>query len=421
MSSLHTPTNLASHTTFEVKATAGDARVGNLSIKDTEIATPNLFPVTSFFGGGREQALFGGGIHRTIKEFMTGAEAIGGGDYSDFFDGAMMSVASLTDFNISRERYEDYVSAPIKDRAAFAPFDGMLFIDSGGFKFLGEGGLDGRDFEVEINQKTAFDIQRRLGGDILVNLDRPIEPGDSYEERVEKAQQTAENAAEFLRLSADYECARYLTVHGYNYSMIDTFLDQLTDVLGTHIVRTAFDGIALGSLVPKKDNKSELISAVSECKEVLRDYGFDDLPFHVLGISGSSIPLLVALGVDTFDSSSYLQSAINGKYSQSLLQSAPLDDLTEEDFDSCSCPVCSTPALVAQMQGDAKYQKDILGPVAMHNLIIQKREVKEIRSRIRADGTEAVIDYIEATVGRHKSTRQFAHQVVNKSLGGYSL
>ena len=421
MASVKRPIDLDSHVTFDVDATAGEARTGTLSIGDTELATPNLFPVMGFFGGGTEESLFGGGIHRTIKEFMVGHEAIGGGDYSRYFDGAMMSVASLTDFNISRERYEEYVSTPIKQRESFDAFDGTLFIDSGGFKFLSEDGLDGRDFEIEIDQKTAFEIQRKLGGEILVNLDRPISPDDSYEQRVTKARQTAENAAEFLRLSSDYECARYLTVHGYNYAMIETFLDELTAVLGEEIVRSAFDGIALGSLVPKKDDKDTLISAVSECREVLQDYGFADLPFHVLGISSSSIPLLVALGVDTFDSSSYLQAAINGKYSRSLLSFDPLDDLTDADFEACDCPVCSTPQLVAQMQGDAEYQKDVLGPVAVHNLIIQKRELAELRARIANDGTDALIEYLETTVGQTKSMRQHAHRVVNESLGGYAL
>lgn len=421
MAQLQTPVDVDSYTDFEVDATAGDARIGTLAIGENEIATPNLFPVVNFFGGGREEALFGGGIHRTIKEFMVGADAIGGGSYDAYFDGAMVSVASLTDFNISRERYEDYISTPIKDHDAFDAFDGTLFIDSGGYKFLSSDGLDGRDFDVEIDQRKAFEIQRKLGGDLLVNLDRPIEPDDTYEERTTKARRTAENAAEFLRLSADYRCARYLTVHGYNYSMIDTFLEEVTNVLGSEIVRASFDGIALGGLVPKKDDKDTLITAVCDCKEVLRDYGFDDLPFHVLGISGSSIPLLVALGVDTFDSSSYLQAAINGKYSRSLIRSVPLDDLSKSDLQMCDCPVCSTPALVNQMKGEAEYQKDILGPVAIHNLIVQKREIAELRARISAAGAEGAIDYIESTVGRNKSMRQYAHQVVNTSLGGYSL
>jgi tRNA-guanine family transglycosylase len=418
MPSLQPTADIQSNTQFEIQATAGDARRGTLSIGDSSLETPNLFPVLSFFGGGTKQSVFGGGIHRTVKEFMIGDEAVGGGDYTEYFDGAMMSVASLTDYGINKERFEDYTSAPIKQRTVFEPFDGTIFLDSGGFKFLNDGKLDGSDFELDIDQRAAFEIQRKLGGDIIVNLDQPIEPDDTYNKRVKKARQTAENAAEFLRLSADYEAARYLTVHGYNYSMVETFLDEMTNILGEEIVKNAFDGIALGSLVPKKDNKGELITAVKECREALDDYGFADLPFHVLGISSSSIPILVALGVDTFDSSSYLLSAINGKYYHSLVESVQLDDV---DFSKCSCPVCSTPQLVDQMKGNTEYRKDELGPVAMHNLIIQKREIKTIREMIERDGAQGLIDYIESTVGQDKVMRQFAHQVVNEGLGGYNL
>lgn len=411
----HLDYELPSYASFDIEATAGKARTGTLSIGDVEMTTPNLFPVVSFYGGGRESSVYGGGIHRTIKEFMVGSDAIGGGDYSQYFDGAMLSVASLTDYGISRDLFEDYISSPVKERDVFSPFNGALFVDSGGFKFL-DGQLDGSDFEVEIDQERAFEIQRALGGEVLVNLDRPITPDDSYETRVRKARKTAKNAAEFLRLSADYESARYLTVHGYNYSMVKTFFQELLDVLGKEIVRTAFDGIALGSLVPKKDNKDELVTAVLGCQHVLSEHDLNDLPLHVLGISGSAIPLLAALGVDTFDSSSYLQTAINGRYFQSVTEITSID---EANFGDCDCPVCSNQELVSRMRGNAKYQKDVLGPVAMHNLIIQKRELDEIRRRIRTGETQPVIDYIDDTVARNERTRRVAHRVVNESLGGY--
>ncbi|WMT10282.1 hypothetical protein NP511_22540 (plasmid) [Natrinema thermotolerans] len=84
---------------FEVTSRAGDARAGSLSIRDTVIETPNLFPVLNFYGGGTINSNYGGGIHRTIKEFLIGHERINGGDYSKFFDGVMTSVSSLTDYN----------------------------------------------------------------------------------------------------------------------------------------------------------------------------------------------------------------------------------------------------------------------------------------------------------------------------------
>lgn len=405
-----------SEANFEITATAAEARAGTLEVAGTRIETPNLFPVLNFYAGGTENSMFGGGVHRTMKEFLAGDDRIGGGEYGHFFDAVMTSVSSLTDYNITEERYESYMSTPVKEREEFENFDGALFVDSGGFKFLYDGGFEGRDFHLEIDQQTALDIQRKMGADVIINLDRPITPDDSYEERLEKARETGRNVAEFLRLSQDYEAARYLSLHGYNYSMIDSFLEEIIDVVGSEIISRAFDGIALGGLVPKKDNKDALITAVSECREVLEERGFGQLPFHLLGISNSAIPLLAALGVDTFDSMSYLHGAVNGKYYVSLLEDISFE---EADFQDCDCPVCSNPKLVARMEGDAEYQKDILGPVAMHNLIVQKREVAEIRRRIAEEGRTGLIEYIDETVARNDRTRKPAHRVVNEHLGGY--
>lgn len=409
-------TELSTATSFDVLATAGAARSGTLTIRGSNLETPNLFPVVNFYAGGTEASVFGGGVHRTIKEFMTGAEAVNGIDCSEYFDGAMVSVASLTDYELTRERFDSYLATPIKERAIFDGYDGLIFVDSGGFKFLHDDRIQGKRFEMEFNQAVAFDIQKQLGGDIIVNLDRPISPDDSFETRRKKAQETAENAAEFIRLSSKYDGSRYLTLHGYNYSMIDTFLTELQDVIGTEIGQSAFDGIALGSLVPLKDNKQKLVTAVQDCQRVLSDHGYDDLPLHVLGISGSSIPLLAALGVDSFDSSSYLHSAINGKYYTSITESQHIDEV---DFSECDCKVCSDPEIVDRMKGNAEFQKDVLGPVAMHNLILQKRELSTIRTRIREDGTDGMVAYLDKTVARNDRTRKVAHRVVNESLGGY--
>ena len=401
---------------FEVMETAGDARTGELSIKDTQLPTPNLFPVINFYAGGMERSVYGGGVHRTIKELMIGADRVGIGPLSEYFDATMMSVSSLTDYNISRERYEDYLAAPIKERDLFEPFEGLLFTDSGGFKFLNNAEIDGSDFEVEMNQEAVYEIQQALGSDIIVNLDHPIAPDDTHQDRIEKAEKTAANIHKFLTLTRDFDGAQYLTLHGYNYSMMDEFLDVITDRVPAGVLREGFDGIALGSLVPKKDDRGALIQAVTDCREVMADWGMDEWPLHVLGISSRAIPLLASLGADTFDSSTHLHNAINRKYQRSLMESVPLDEV---DFSECDCPVCQSDLLVQRMNGNAEYQKDILGPVAMHNLIIQKQELAEIRQRIRQDGTEALVEYFEETFSRDKTMRRFAHQVVNQSLGGY--
>jgi queuine/archaeosine tRNA-ribosyltransferase len=70
------------------------------------------------------------------------------------------------------------------------------------------------------------------------------------------------------------------------------------------------------------------------------------------------------------------------------------------------------------MQGDAQYRKDRMGPVAVHNLIVYKEEIADLRNRIES-GTDAVIEYIDETVGRDPKTQKYAHDVVNEALGGY--
>ncbi len=404
------------YTSFETISSAGAARAAILTVNNIEIKTPNFFPVLSFYGGGTSSSVYGGGIHRTIKEFMIGDDAIGGGNYSRYFAGTMTSIAALTDYGINKQRFEDYTSNPIKDQAVFSAYEGVIFIDSGGFKFLKKGGLDGSDFEIEIDQKEAFRIQKQLGGDIIVNLDHPISPDDSYEERQEKTKKTATNAVEFARLSQRYKGAKYLTIHGYNYSMLERFLDEVQEQFGNIDLSNVFDGVAMGSLVPKKDDRETLVTAVSDAVTLLDERGLGNLPIHVFGIGSYSMPLLIAVGADTFDSTTYLQNAINGQYSLSLSEYIPLEEV---DFTKCDCPVCSDPELVNRMQGNAKYQKDILGPVAMHNLINHKQEIKKIRSNIKKEGTQALIGYLDKTVGRNDATRRQTHRVVNESLGGY--
>jgi 7-cyano-7-deazaguanine tRNA-ribosyltransferase len=405
----------AERASFDVQSTAGDARLGRLSAGTAEIETPNLFPVVNFYGGGRASSMFGGSIHRTVKELMVGADRVDNVDCSEYFDATMMTISSMTQYGISSNYLRDYLSEPIKARDTFEGFDGMVFIDSGGFHILKKGKLDGSDFEIEMDQDEIYDMQRKMGGDILVNLDRPISPDDNHEERVRKAKKTGGDASRFVELSSDYVGSRYLTVHGYNYSMIKTFMRHLRDELGGQEVPEVFDGIALGGLVPKKDDRDALIEAVIGCKEVMREEDMGELPLHVFGISKGAIPLLAALGVDTFDSSSYIRGGINGKYATSLTRTVHKD---EADYDECDCPVCSSDELVSRMKGNTKYEKDVAGPVAMHNLIVQKRELETIRNKIE-QGQEALKEHIDDTIAREEATRRHAHRVVNESLGGY--
>jgi tRNA-guanine family transglycosylase len=404
---------------FDISAEAGESRRGQLQINDRTLETPHLFPVINFYGGGNEGALFGGGVHRTVKEFLAHDNQVTGGeDYSDLFQGVMTSIASLTDYGIREEKLEWYLDTEIREWDCFSDYNGMIFADSGGYKILKHGGeLEGPDFEKEINQDKALDMQLALGPDIVVNLDHPIHPDDEFEERVEEMKQTAANARRFAERRDEVDGACYLTVHGYYGAMLERSFDLIEDELEEPIPEV-FDGIALGSLVPRKDNVEVLVEAVSDCKYEMQQRGYDDIPLHVFGISGNAMPLLVAVGADSFDSASYLHQAINGKYCVNLFETVPVDDA---DLEACDCRVCNDSFHRARMRDemDDLYQKDILGSVAAHNLAIQQRELQLFRNLIAEGDEEQVAEYLEEAVKDQKGFRKFAYRLIDERIKPY--
>jgi len=404
---------------FDVIAEAGEARRGQLQINDRALETPHLFPVVNFYGGGNEPALFGGGIHRTVKEFMVNhPPTTGGTDYSDLFGGVMTSISSLTDYGIREKKLEEYLDNEIREWGKFSDYDGMIFADSGGYKILKQGGeLEGEDFTKDISQDKALDMQLDLGPDIVVNLDHPIHPDDEFEERIEKMEKTAVNARQLAERRDEVDGACYLTVHGYYEAMLERSFDAIEDELDRPIPEV-FDGIALGSLVPRKDNVEVLIEAVSDCRLEMQQRGYNDLPLHVFGISGNAMPLLVAVGADTFDSASYLHQAINGKYCVNLFETVPVE---EADFHACDCRICNDGLHRDRMRNrlDDLYQKDILGSVAAHNLAIQQRGLRRFRQLIAEADEDQIAAYLEEAVKDQKGFRKFAYKLINERIKPY--
>ena len=199
--------------------------------------------------------------------------------------------------------------------------------------------------------------------------------------------------------------------------MLERSFDLIEDELPAPIPEI-FDGIALGSLVPRKDNVEVLVESVSDCKQEMQQRGYEELPLHVLGISGNVMPLLVAVGADSFDSASYLHQAINGKYCVNLFETVPVDDA---NFDACDCRICNDEFHRARMRDemDDLYQKDILGSVAAHNLAIQQRELRNFRQLIADGDEEEVAAYLEKAVEDQKGFRKFVYQLINERITPY--
>lgn len=98
-------------------------------------------------------------------------------------------------------------------------------------------------------------------------------------------ERTAANAAQFAKRRNEVDGACYLTVHGYYEATLERSFDLIEDELAESIL-AVFDGIALGSLVPRKDNVEVLVEAVSDCKREMQQRGYDDLPLQSSGYQG---------------------------------------------------------------------------------------------------------------------------------------
>jgi tRNA-guanine family transglycosylase len=109
------------------------------------------------------------------------------------------------------------------------------------------------------------------------------------------------------------------------------------------------------------------------------------MPLHVFGISSSLMPILAYLGVDSFDSASFLYAALNGRYFLDDFRRIHIDNV---DFKECNCAICKDERYIKKMKNAKIRVKDRVSPIAIHNLIKHHTELEKIRTLIREDISE---------------------------------
>ena len=146
------------------------------------------------------------------------------------------------------------------------------------------------------------------------------------------------------------------------------------------------DGFALGGLVFKRSNVKAFVDLILAARQAA-----GDLPLHVLGVAGPNyVPLLVFLGVDTFDSSS---SVICGGYRHYFAPdrgSVEFSSFEGLSYLPCVCPVCSV-----RTASEVHAKRDL---VSMHNLWHLASELRRLRWEI---ATGDVPSYLESRFSRN--------------------
>ncbi len=269
-----------------------------------------------------------------------------------------------------------------------------------------EGGEE-NDWGIYTNPRSILDLQYDYGADMLATLDYPIPPGLADDEKYERVEKSIDSAVECLRLLeedekyADWDPTVYAALHGHSHDEVGYYVSKLLERTN---YEDSLDGFAVGSLVPLRSGKIEmLVDIVQGATMAIPPNRRDEFALHVFGIGGQLAPLIAALGVDSYDSSTYVQAAqhqdfINPKDGKKTNAT----ELTADEW-NCDCPACEelTDVGVADMKevfaADRSYKpveikrdgetrsymkSDFYALIAHHNFHVFQREVNEVRDAI---------------------------------------
>ncbi|ABP49650.1 MULTISPECIES: tRNA guanosine(15) transglycosylase TgtA [Pyrobaculum] len=343
---------------FEISAKDLAGRVGKLYTKSGVIETPTLFPVVD----PRKQEIPLSIIKQYFGQVIT----------NSFF------VYRLT-------------GGRVVDVKKLLGWDGIIMTDSGAYQILRYGTIDVDPDEILV-------YQDKIGTDIGVILDLPFDYEEPYDSALLKVEETIRRAK---RAAA-------------------TLLDKLSML----VVGPIQGGVYFDLLARSAREISRLgfpILAIGSPTTLLEEYRFDVLleavlhvkanitreaPLHLFGAGHPLIlPFAVALGVDLFDSASYILYARDNRI---MLRDRTLrlDDVKTEHL-PCSTKLCYK--TVKELREMTQEERTLL--IAEHNLAVLREEILEIRQRIH-EGT--LWEYLEIKARAHPTLYRFL-----KSLGRY--
>ena len=163
------------------------------------------------------------------------------------------------------------------------------------------------------------------------------------------------------------------SVHGYDPKTVQNTI--------RHLERNGeFDGYAVGSLVPIRTDYEKVTKIILAARRAT------DKHLHVYGLGGITYqPLLLYIGVDSFDSSAFIRSAAKRNYLMPGFGGEPLKNIENLVHLPCACPVCSTRSF-----DEIRNDRDLL---VQHNLWALALELRRFRyMHASGEDMEAYLD-----------------------------
>ncbi|MDA3864362.1 MAG: tRNA-guanine transglycosylase [Deltaproteobacteria bacterium] len=185
-----------------------------------------------------------------------------------------------------------------------------LWIDSGSYGYIKYGGtiisneyfstleLNFKDEKLKVDPRDLLDLQEKFA-QYAFTLDFPVIPEHSENTMEKHLRLSIKNAVYAVQNKRKKNLKLYASVPVVDN--LNLFSQELTT-----LTSFPFDGIALGSLVPRKKDFSFVLEAVKIARKI-----FPDLPLHLFGFGKPEI--MSQLKVDSVDSSTYIRLALSGK------------------------------------------------------------------------------------------------------------
>lgn len=316
---------------FEIKDKSLAGRIGEIITSHGKIQTPTLFPVINPI---RQEVNLD-----TIRNI--GFEAI------------------ITNAYILKKRMEK--NALEKGIHRLLNFSGPIVTDSGGYQVLEYGRID-------VTPEEIVKFQENIGSDIAVILDVPTGGFASYSEAKWTVEETIRRAILSLKYMKREKTLWVFPVQGGKY------LDLL-EYHAKKVHELPYDIVSIGSptQILEKYDYSTIIRMIVTVKKVIPP----SMPVHLFGAGHPMfIPFAVALGIDTFDSASYILYAKDERliFPHGTIRLKELLDIP------CSCPICSkfTPKELMQMTKNERVKH-----LAIHNLYVIVQEIKRVKQAIK--------------------------------------
>jgi len=335
------------HSMFEIKDVDLAGRIGRLTTKSGTIETPAFFPVIDI-----------------LRQEVSPAEIKEVG-----FD-QVITNAYLTLRRFGEEAVEKGIHNVLG-------FDGVVMTDSGAYQILEYG-------RIRVGQDEIIRYQDSIGSDIAVILDIPT--GDVPREKAEESVRiTLERARQAIEAIKDTKPLWVLPVQGGRYLDLIRKSAREAKELFEHY---QLAGIGSPTVFMEKYRYRIVTDMIAAAKEELPG----GKPVHLFGAGHPIIITLAsALGVDTFDSASYIIYARDDRY----MTEYGVERLERLDYFPCECPVCTryTPSQLREMP---KRERTRL--LALHNLYVIKKAIDRVKQSIREG---RLWELIEETAAKH--------------------